>query len=1274
MIDAFDELAKVDKTGIHKLLANISKVNPSHVIISSRSSEWDNSATSTFEQFIGHIPLVVRLCEFDDAEQQSIFTNYTKTDDFVEFKAEVTRFSLEPLLPNPQFLKMFADAYIESNGHFTDKRSIFTQAVTHLARETNTNVKSDLALSSDKKINLCSEVFAKLLLSGAEGVAISEANENRSYPLIASLLNSCDVDVKNFLATRLFKPGDNTDQHRPVHKIVSEYCAADYLINRISTPSDPLTLAQCLPIIAPNASVRDELRGLLGWMATLGNKPIEEAAIELDSYAVLANGDPSQLDPSSKRLLLSKLKEVEAIDPYFRRGDFWRRFSVAGFFTQEVVEEIKPVISDGTDGHLRDLLLELLVGSNATKWLVAELRQVFLASSGSKSTRMLAMKCLVGVESYDSRLDLDDLIVESSNTSLNMAGEVIKTLGPETFKPSELELFFRSCASLYHSRKNRFESTIGVRYFVKHLISCLPLEAIEYLLDSLSKDLDCTCGKKAYECDCRTGKSKIIGSLLDRYFEQAKPPFEPLRVWQWIEHLNFPNQINSKVTNSVKSLREGNDLRHGIIAHVFRDLTDREQIFQIKIDKFSGYCSHAGLRLSLDDYKFIVDIAFERDNTELWSSFLARHQYHRAKEHFGPDYLRRHMRKQASNKPEFMRIWGLLNRQQAIQDKQDDRKWNVKHRRSMKRQDRKEGDIRKDNIQYVQDNRSLVEGGKHWSCLIHFAELVLENPDKIEQEFGDENLVRNALRNCLDFIEPEVPNLQKLAELQCASRSLHVEVILFAACVEIMREQGNLEGIKPPLLIALRTNFNMGYSAVDEDERNALKAEVDRLIFPDIEAAEQFLRRYIEPQLADPECSHPEVDLLKYDELFSPLRAKLSIEWLERFDKITPYAQNLLFKIAAQSEEEEELNKIILVRCTELLSEQLVKTDDIFKQRCEFWFSRAFCFLSLESAEPYWNWLKRDRNSVFLFTERFSRMNRSGYLYWPELTSLKVEAILTAFFNEWPKLYLPTSHGTGSPSGETAYRFLTEIIWSIGKDSSDKAIPVLRRLLADPRFVDIHRELKSIQAEQLRKNALRDFEPPTPQKIVDLLDNNAVVTVEGLRQLILQELASYQKDIDGGEFNAVNRFYTKVKEGNDIHLNEVGSVEIIAERLDLVLKSQSIVVTSEHQTKNQNRIDITAAKIIDGKRRLLVIEAKGQWHSELYSAASTQLYERYSIHPDAAQQGIYLVIWFGATEKVAGKKRHEITSAMELRKAIEETLSPELKGSIDVFVLDVSRI
>ncbi len=57
---------------------------------------------------------------------------------------------------------------------------------------------------------------------------------------------------------------------------------------------------------------------------------------------------------------------------------------------------------------------------------------------------------------------------------------------------------------------------------------------------------------------------------------------------------------------------------------------------------------------------------------------------------------------------------------------------------------------------------------------------------------------------------------------------------------------------------------------------------------------------------------------------------------------------------------------------------------------------------------------------------------------------------------------------------------------------------------------------------------------------------------------------------------------------------------------------------------------------------------------EIYSAASAQFYDRYSIHPDAEKQGVFLVIWFGKHEKIAGLKNCEITSAQELKESIEE--------------------
>jgi len=398
------------------------------------------------------------------------------------------------------------------------------------------------------------------------------------------------------------------------------------------------------------------------------------------------------------------------------------------------------------------------------------------------------------------------------------------------------------------------------------------------------------------------------------------------------------------------------------------------------------------------------------------------------------------------------------------------------------------------------------------------------------------------------------------------------------------------------------------------------------------------------------------------------LRATLSIEWLRSFPDLTFGPLNNLFEIAAQYGNRESVLEIIAERCNEYMSLGPNTTgDETIEQKRTFWFVRAFYFLD-SSYETYWDWLKTDKDTVLILHDKSGQMNRSDYVYWPKLTSIKVESILDAFIGKWPKVELPSSWGTGSPKEEDAYRFLTQVIWLIDSDHPDDAIPVLDRLLVNSRYADLHKSLQSIHASQVRKKSLSNFEPPSPKEIVNQLDLDAVVTVEGLRQLVMEELQSFQKAIDGGEFNSADLFYEKGE-----RLDEVRSTEIIAERLNLRLERQGIAVTPEHQLKSANRSDFTATKMISGKRRLLVTEVKGQWHRELYSAASAQLYKRYSIHPDAERQGIYLVIWFGEGEKVAGRKKHGIVDAGALKSRIESTLPPDLSGLIDVFVLDVSK-
>ncbi len=141
----------------------------------------------------------------------------------------------------------------------------------------------------------------------------------------------------------------------------------------------------------------------------------------------------------------------------------------------------------------------------------------------------------------------------------------------------------------------------------------------------------------------------------------------------------------------------------------------------------------------------------------------------------------------------------------------------------------------------------------------------------------------------------------------------------------------------------------------------------------------------------------------------------------------------------------------------------------------------------------------------------------------------------------------------------------------------------------------------------------------------------------------------------------------------DTRVDENSATKRIVDRLKPQLNALDMSVVIEHHLAQATRCDITVSKMLSGHESLLVIEVKGQWHPELYTAASAQLFERYSIHPNAVHQGIYLVLWFGGTEKIAGKMDQSITTLEQLYESIRTKMPSELQGLVDIFVLDLSR-
>jgi hypothetical protein len=1259
VIDAMDEVARIDTVATDKIIAMASETPAATVVFAGRSAEWDRSRTAYVEQCFGAKPVVVHLQPFNQDEQRQLFESKFPYEDFEAFATEAHRFGLRPLLGNPQFLILFGEAYIGSGRVFTSKAKIFSDAIRRLAHEANTE-RSELKSKPplDAIIAVAGEVFAKLLLSGATGIATIESISGRDFPYINGLCR--DASNAPFLIdTRLLKPSGDPEEHEPVHRIVAEYCAASYLAGRIEDPKDRLSLERVLAIVAPNGVTRDELRGMVGWMAALGHQPLQLRLIELDPYAVLANGDPSQLTTAAKGALLSGLDKLADLEPLFRRSDTWRRFNVGQFFTSDILGPVRAILRK--PGQFRTLVLELLIDTGASDSLVPELSVLVRDTATNSDTRKWVGEVLVAAGTFDPAVEFDALFAEGSATSLEIVARWVTKRGVESIGMAKVADLLDKLWGLYGTPNRRHRDGTS-RYFIDVLVRSFTLAEVTNFLDALTTGFVCTCTPKhAYACTCRYGKSKILGRLLDRYFELAEAgPHDPARIWQWIRSLHFQGNASTERSASVKHLVANDALRRDLQRRAVEGLRG-EQAQEAVIDLYSSH-AHSGLHMHVGDPDALSQYAFDRNMVDVWGSLLSGHNFWSKEK--GPNALRATQRAQSQFSPDFMRLWA--RRERARREYwRDERR--VTHIRGRKKRAEKEAAIEANNRAHLRANLAEIEAGRNGWWLTEFTRAFLYHPDELEGMVDDPETPLRALRNCLSFVEPHIPTVERLGQ----RKSTNIADILLAALIVLYREGVDLTTIDPRILAAAKTEATSSCPVFKDSEADgeAFEAALDAVLFKEPGSAETFLRAYIEPQLAEPENAPQRVYWLNNKPAFHDLRATLPMEWLERFPQMPQEAMRPLFGMASQFGRREELIALIDLRCGDPLVDSGKDTegDKRARGRRKFWQLNAVLYRTLAD-DAAWQELKTDPQAIFGFEGRLGRMYEREDDDHPPIRAETIYKIMDAFVPVWPKVHLPSSWGTGDPEDQTAYRFLRDCIWKIAEDAPERRIEVLDRMLPDARFADYREAMLTMRAEAQRKLALQDFRAPRPSEINKILEKNDVASVEDLRALIVEQLEELQRWLNGSETDPLDAFYY-----DDKRVGENTARNRIVDQLQGQMKALGLSVMIERHMAGGNRCDITASAILEGRNRLLVTEVKGQWNDELYTAAAAQLDRRYAIHPDAARQGVYLALWFGNGEKVNGLVDTSVTSAGDLKARILDKMTDELKARVDVVVLDLSR-
>ena len=1258
VIDAMDEVARIDQLALNDIIVKAQEECSGTVIFASRSGEWEDARSKYVEECFGKEPLIVRLNAFEADEQKQLFEHWFPSEDFQAFAAETSRFDLTPLMGNPEFLKLFGLAYQQSGRKFTSKAGIYEDAAKRLAIESNAGVPATGRLAADKAIDLAGEVFATILLSGATGVSATERMADRDFPYLGMFDDGESRQLRTIVDSKLFRPSDLSDQHEPVHRIVAEYLAGRYLGRRLGDPTDGLSRRRCLSLIAPNGTVRDELRGMLGWMAALGDAELRRTAIELDPYAVLGNGDPSQLSLPERRLLLDQLQALAREDPFFRRNDSWRSFNVGKFFSADMADGLREILATNENEHLRSLILDLLPGTDAAAPLARDIEQLTLNSNAIEHERLRALHTLQQLSPQTAIAMVGQLLEDGDPSALRLVARIIDDNGVAAVGITQVAGLLRALGGLYGSELRRRDVHHETRYFVKRFLPSLTLAEVTELLDILVPEVVCTCGAPdEWQCHCREGRSKVIGGLLDRYFALSATPHDTERIWRWIAGLKFSQGIGADKSAAVATLSSDHQLRRDIQWLAFAG-TDPEGARETESLLMAGY-THSGVRFHEGDYEVLADRAFDVGNVATWMTSYFRHAPERT-DLRRPSSLRRKLREQAREKPEFLRAWSLRERhaRQWIEDQR--RSWMSRNRRFAEREERQ----KEANLAHLQANRAEIESGRHWGWTKKFAQEYLHRPQEFGADIDRLETAERAVRNGLTAFSDKTPTLTQLANREWTT----LAVVLHAGCLMHFREHGNLEGIDRNILAAVKTDAG-GYNDETKEEVEAFEAEIDRILFPTLADAESYAREWIEPGLSREPDAATNAEWLRYKKAFGPLQGRLSIEWLRRFPAMPRYAETTLFEIASKHADPDEVKALVAERVKAILSDTgPVPTDPQVAYRRRYWLLNGFLFL--DDYTSVWEALRVDPDTVIHIQDRVGRFGHER-ADLPPFTVEKIHALLDAFVEVWPHVELPNAFGTGDPPGETAYRYLREVAWRINDGAPDAAVPALDALIDDGRFVHYRDDLLAVRSRALRSIALRDFLAPSPQDVLGLLGGKAVATVEDLRALVSEELEALGPRIQRAETNALRTFYADFGAGR--HTDENTARDRIVEHLGWRMQALGLAVTVEHHFAGANRCDFTAASVIEGTRRLLTVEVKGQWHEAIFTAADIQLSERYSSHPDAGGQGIYLVLWFGPGELVADRRGHGFANPAQLREAIIDRMPEEIRDLIDVVVIDLSK-
>lgn len=502
------------------------------------------------------------------------------------------------------------------------------------------------------------------------------------------------------------------------------------------------------------------------------------------------------------------------------------------------------------------------------------------------------------------------------------------------------------------------------------------------------------------------------------------------------------------------------------------------------------------------------------------------------------------------------------------------------------------------------------------------------------------------------------PTSEMIADGAVEGRNYKLGYAIVAGMFERYRTGRGVDDLPDDVCISALLLIQSDFCMEDtEDAQAGVRAMLERRLFTTLEERLSFARLWIEKRLAAGSHSVTGIYRLKTEGEWHEAARILAADWLERFDRLPAHVEVDLVDCLLACGGLAQLRAIARARSTGVYRD----LDHLLT-----WLAIDL-LVRFEEVVQDLETIAADRPKFIWFLRNRLRLERAR-TYLP-LSVAQRTWIVSKFRGLWPYSTLRGS-GTGNQNDHDATDFLRAMLTQLADDTSDEAGAALRALADAPAddYTDLARHLS---VEQRQKRAEERFEPLSPAALASVVIDRAPANIDDLRSLVAEEIATAQAKHIGEDIDELRDFWTDT----GIPRDENRCRDRLAAMIGPELARYGVQRLTEADMPHTKRADLAYAT---GAMQL-PMEVKGQWHNEVWDAASGQLDAQYLADWRSEQRGIYCVLWFGDLAAATGRrlKVHPDglpppRSAQEMRAMLEARIPIARRPRIDIVVLDLA--